>query len=342
MKVKIGEVLVSQGLVTPEQVDKALTFQKKQGGKLGSIMVELGFVSDQALATALSKQLHLPAAQAEDFQKISETALKKMDAQTVKKHGCLPLIMRERLRIAISDPWEIKAINEWAVRESIQIQLVIAPEIWITAAMERHYKIPRPNRFREAAPANAPLAEESEEIIELDEKAIIEDLSFPHFQQTLSDCRSIEEVFDALLSFLSPLLPQIAVFVARKGIFSGWVLHGFPARANAFSQIQIHATQESPLKQVVESKQTHKGPITAEVAKLLGFELLQVPYGQRVQFFPILFRGKVSTVLMGVPAEATENLPPEQERQIRQACEKTEAALEMLVYRRLILAPTTV
>jgi len=57
---RIGEILVSEGMVTPEQLEEAVKLQSKEGGRLGDILIRLGYVTEEQILSALSKQLHIP------------------------------------------------------------------------------------------------------------------------------------------------------------------------------------------------------------------------------------------------------------------------------------------
>ncbi|MFH1263850.1 MAG: hypothetical protein V1495_10480 [Pseudomonadota bacterium] len=335
MALKIGGLLVSMGLVSPDKVDQALEHQNTHGGRLGSILVGLGFVSDHDLARVLSEQLHLPAAKYDEFKAISESAIRAMSADFVKEHQCIPLVLRHRIRVAIADPWEIKAINEWGLQNSLQVQMVLAPEIWIIAAMERYYRITRPDRFNAAESAETLPGDENKgsrpaEVIANNT------ISFPVFQKQLAESRSKEEIFDVLLNYLAPILPQIAVFVLRKGFAVGWLVHGLPVRPSVFGKIEIPLSVATSLATVVNSREPFQGIIAQDAATRMRFDLLQIDPGQQIRLCPIVFRGQVATVLLGIPNQP---LSSDQEKVVFQACGKMEAAIEMLVYRKIILAP---
>jgi MSHA biogenesis protein MshE len=59
-KVRLGEILLQQQLLTEQQLQDALTEQKRSGRKLGRVFVEKGFVSEEQISTALAKQLQVP------------------------------------------------------------------------------------------------------------------------------------------------------------------------------------------------------------------------------------------------------------------------------------------
>ena len=74
MAIRIGELLVQDGVLTPEQVEKTLTAQKIYGGRLGTNLIEQGYVTEHQLAAALSRQLGIPLVEADRLAKIRPEA----------------------------------------------------------------------------------------------------------------------------------------------------------------------------------------------------------------------------------------------------------------------------
>ena len=66
-KLRIGDVLLDAGLITQEQLDETLETQKNRGGKLGDLVIQLGFVSETEFLRALSNQLHMPFIELEHY-----------------------------------------------------------------------------------------------------------------------------------------------------------------------------------------------------------------------------------------------------------------------------------
>ena len=68
MSAKLGEILVRENLITPQQLREALEYQRASGGKLGSNLVKLGIISDDVITTVLSRQYGVPSINLELFQ----------------------------------------------------------------------------------------------------------------------------------------------------------------------------------------------------------------------------------------------------------------------------------
>ena len=93
MSGRLGSMLVSSGLITDDQLKKALSTQKTEGGRLGSILVKLGFVQEDKLMTFLSKQYGVPYVDLSKFQ-INPAVIKHIPADSspeIPHHADQPL-----------------------------------------------------------------------------------------------------------------------------------------------------------------------------------------------------------------------------------------------------------
>src|SRR5216683_2392505 len=106
MAVRIGELLLKEKLITPEQLQQALGQQKSNGGKLGYNLVKMGFVKDEQITALLSKQYGVPAINLAQF-KIDLTIVKLVPTETARKYQIIPLSRSgSTLTIAITDAIE--------------------------------------------------------------------------------------------------------------------------------------------------------------------------------------------------------------------------------------------
>src|SRR5689334_12601613 len=113
MALKLGELLVRKGMVTETQLAEGLRAQQLFGGRLGTNLVELGYLTEHALAQFLSEQTGLPAIGAADLENIPPTVTKAIPREVVVRHKIIPLSLHQRrLRVAMADPTDIKAVDE--------------------------------------------------------------------------------------------------------------------------------------------------------------------------------------------------------------------------------------
>src|SRR3954470_23009141 len=139
MAVRIGEFLLKEKLITPEQLQQALTQQKSNGGKLGYNLVKMGFVKDEQITALLSKQYGVPAINLASF-KIDLTIIKLVPTETARKYQIIPLSRSgSTLTIAMTDPTNVFAMDDIKFMPGYTVEPVVASEVAITDAIEKYY-----------------------------------------------------------------------------------------------------------------------------------------------------------------------------------------------------------
>jgi len=135
---RVGDLLVERGVITPEQLSKALAYQKASDGRklLGSVLVELGFVSSQQVMASVAESYGLPFAKVD--AKLVDPALREMlPTEYCQKNGVVPMFLVEgRLTVAIADPSNVFVSEEIGRLTGHQVQLVVATQEDITSAIE--------------------------------------------------------------------------------------------------------------------------------------------------------------------------------------------------------------
>lgn len=148
MALKLGELLIKEGLITNEQLEEALKCQVIFGIKLGSSLIELGMIDEKSLARLLSKKLGVPAATHRDLQDLFFSTYGLLSAAVAEKHRVIPFkLENRRLSVAMSDPTDFKAIDELAFVTGYIIQPYIVPDMYISRALEKYYQVSRDMRY---------------------------------------------------------------------------------------------------------------------------------------------------------------------------------------------------
>src|SRR5258706_165272 len=112
MPVRIGELLLKEKRITPEQLQQALNTQKAGGGKLGYNLVKMGFVKDEEITALLSKQYGVPSINLAQFQ-IDPAVVKLVPPETAQKYQIIPLSRSgASLTIAMTDPTNVFAMDD--------------------------------------------------------------------------------------------------------------------------------------------------------------------------------------------------------------------------------------
>jgi len=146
---KLGEMLVRDEHVTSEQIDEALVRQKHEGGRLGTLLAELGFVDLETITTYLGLELSLPVATGAALDRAKRTAVRLLTPEQAASFRCVPLMISERqLIVAVDDPFDMHALHEISRITGYRGIPRVAPEIRIYYYIERYYGVPRPERYR--------------------------------------------------------------------------------------------------------------------------------------------------------------------------------------------------
>ncbi|MCK6544938.1 type II secretion system ATPase GspE [Myxococcota bacterium] len=137
----IGEILIAQGLVAPEDVAAALEAQAaKQGGRIGEILVGLGRVTPEQVARALSVQLEMPFMEKIEIDQIPDELVQAVPI-TFAKHGTILPLSRigDTVVAAIADPLATEALDDLALLLKARLTPVISLAPTITDAINRVY-----------------------------------------------------------------------------------------------------------------------------------------------------------------------------------------------------------
>ncbi len=149
MPVKLGELLVKENMVTPQQLQEALNHQKAHGGKLGKAFVSLGYVRDEEITSLLSRQYGVPSINLDHFE-VDPSIIKVIPAETSRKYQILPLSRSgATLTIAMADPTNVFAMDDIKFMTGYNVEPVVASEISLEEAIEKYYGSSRSLQLRQ-------------------------------------------------------------------------------------------------------------------------------------------------------------------------------------------------
>jgi type IV pilus assembly protein PilB len=139
MPVKLGELLLKENMVTPQQLQEALNHQKMNGGKLGKAFVSLGYVRDEEITSLLSRQYGVPSINLTHFE-VDPTVIKTIPAETARKYQVLPLSRSgATLTIAMADPTNVFAMDDIKFMTGYNVEPVVASESALEEAIDKYY-----------------------------------------------------------------------------------------------------------------------------------------------------------------------------------------------------------
>jgi type IV pilus assembly protein PilB len=141
MPVRIGELLLKEKRITPEQLQDALNYQRTTGGKLGANLVKLGYVKDEDITALLSKQYGVPSIALNQFE-IDPAVIKLVPAETARKYQIVPLSRAgATLTIAMTDPTNVFAMDDVKFMTGYNVEPVVASEIALLDSIDKYYGV---------------------------------------------------------------------------------------------------------------------------------------------------------------------------------------------------------
>ena len=141
-KVRLGDVLVQNGVITEEDLQRGLERQKGSGRKLGETLVDEGITTEENIARALSKQFHYDMVDLQNTE-IPQEILDLVPANVLKKHRAIPFEYSPDnmnvLRVALSDPMDIGAMDDINIITNLQVEPVVATMGSVMLALDNYY-----------------------------------------------------------------------------------------------------------------------------------------------------------------------------------------------------------
>ncbi len=139
MAVKLGEMLIKAGLLTPQKLQEALEYQKANGGKLGLNLVKLGHVKEEDITRVLSQQYGVPAVSLSKIE-IDDAVVKLIPSEVAQKYLIMPVSRTgATLTIAMVDPTNVFAMDDIKFMTGYNVEPVVASEVAIKEAIDRYY-----------------------------------------------------------------------------------------------------------------------------------------------------------------------------------------------------------
>ncbi len=140
MASKLGQLLLNSQLITEEQLKEAIARQRMDGGRLGTNLIKLGFITEDKLVSFLSKQWGVPAVNLSDY-KIDASVLRLIPYEIARKYSIIPVArVGATLTIAMADPSNVFVIDDIKFMTGYNVEVVVAAESAIGEAISNYYK----------------------------------------------------------------------------------------------------------------------------------------------------------------------------------------------------------
>ncbi len=141
-KIRVGDLLVEAGAITEEELQEALAYQKEHGGRIGNVIMELGFISQDLLVTVLTTQMGIDYVELKACR-LEDDVLKLIPENLVNKYKVIPVSFDEYnpnvLRVAMIDPMDLNAIDDISISTNLQVEPLLAMEDDLNQAIGKYY-----------------------------------------------------------------------------------------------------------------------------------------------------------------------------------------------------------
>ena len=139
MSSRLGEILVKENLITADQLKQAMAHQRQNGGRLGTALMKLGFVSDDEITEVLSRQYGVPSINLKYYE-VDPAVIKLIPQDTAVRYQIVPLSrVGSTLTIAMIDPTNVFAMDDIKFMTGFNVEPVVASESSVNEAITKFY-----------------------------------------------------------------------------------------------------------------------------------------------------------------------------------------------------------
>ena len=150
MAITLLDMLLNAGLIDHDQFEEALRNRVLHGGKIGTSLIELGYVTEETLARFLSTKLAVPYVPPQMLLEIPETVISQFPRELAIKYRVIPLrVEKKRLDLVMADPADLTAIDEIGFITGFNIQPHVTPEVRLAQAFSRYYQEEMEPRYQQ-------------------------------------------------------------------------------------------------------------------------------------------------------------------------------------------------
>jgi hypothetical protein len=365
MKKNLGRLLIEKELVTEKVLAEALQRQVIFGGRLGTNLLEMGAVTEDALMRLLALQYNVTYAESQHFENIPKPVLGSVPKELLEKYRIVPIALDgKRITLAMTDPHKLDIVDEVSFQTNMIVQPVIASELRIVQALEKYYNIRREARYiavsqdvaaeqsrmAAAAKQEAPAVEETEllepellELVELTEEDMEPvDLDEPFDPFDVTDInemffgiRNRDEVAQTIIRAGLRFMDDVFMFIMKGDEALGWMSGGSAKPVVDFGSMALPMNFQNVLYNIRESRtlERFRGVDIFESNPWLKELSLKVP--REVVICPLVLKKHTVSVIVGF--KFTSNITEEEAAFLVRVMQKASVAFEILILKTRIL-----
>ncbi len=300
---KLGTLLLRDGILDLPQLEMGLKTQVLYGGRLGTNLVELGYLDLETLGNYLAQSLRIPLATQRDFEQITPDIANVISSDLAQELVVIPLgpsaESTQELCVAMVEPNNQSSIASLEAYTEKRIVPLVAPQIRILFYMEKHYGLPRQARFlrqrtsqpfggKERRRFRQDTASSTTSSPAKRPRAMTAPTSIPNFGyleicDRIDAATSLDETADALVSFALGRFHTLAILSVNNKTLHGWRLYCADpiSSEKQFQDLSLSLMAASPFQRVFATRLSiqedirHNQHIPQLVASILGIRQAQ-------------------------------------------------------------------
>ena len=337
----IGSLLVDSKAITQKHLDEALQCQVLFGGSIGTNLMELGYVSEVTLSTILAQQLKVASPDLSTLESIPAAIIRSIPAPLADELCAVP-ISRDggKLRVAMPDPRDAKALQALARATASEIEPVIVVEARLAYLLEKYYGVRREQRYvnlirnlvtsqttkQSAEKKKAEDAAADVWVSEADAGATgrfdrlqsdaaekprpkVQKLSRVELKDMLATAKSRDDVAQVVLAFAQNYFRRSCLLVVKREVAYGWAGYGPNVSSHAVRGVMIPLSQSSIFQTVHTTRAPYVGPMAETTVNKRFLAALGDEVPQTVMAIPIAYGDTLIAVLYGDNGDS-KGVPP--------------------------------
>lgn len=365
---RLGDYLINEGKISPDQLDEAIEYQCIYGGRLGTSLIELGLVDEEYLAQTLSRQLKLHYIKPDLLMNVPPSILELVPKKIALKYQIVPYHKEKgKIYLAMNDASNLADIDELSFQLNHVIVPLAVPEIRLMLALKKHYgkeltprfenieaQIKRRSQAKKKLKPEKDVAEKKpdDEVWPLlgeedysgeehTDDAYFDfgsspiEVSQTSLNQQLAAATDRNDIARALINYLGQQFVANGLLMVRATTVTGWLSSHENIEPAGFDQFSIPLQEHSIFNLVVKSKSHFLGTVsdTPQNRKLLDFFKSEPP--QTALVVPLMVRDRLVCILY-----VQDSLKVLEQRfaEVKSLARKAEMAFTLLILKNKILS----
>jgi hypothetical protein len=281
----LARILRDRGIVTERQLQEAIQHQVLYGGRLGTNLYELGFITEERLQEALGRAHGVPGA-AVDVREIQPEAVSLLPKAMAARHKVFAYKVRGKtLFLLMVDPSDHFAVAKVGYSLGYIVRPMVVPEFRMIQLLHDYYGVDERWRFNDTRGFTAPLPREP--------------LDLPTAASRIDSAASRDEVMEAMLGISHRFFKRVIFFIVREPWVLGWSGLGEGVDRSLAASLRIPLDQPSVFQTVVRGKTLFIGRLGPEEENHRFMKALAKRPGTNAALFPIAVRGRVVNLIYG-------------------------------------------